>query len=293
MGRLAPTPTGDLHAGHAATFLTAYDRCRAAGGQLILRIEDLDTARCREEYARSQIEDLRWLGIHWHHGPVFQSTRRHLYLDAWKLLRDREAIYPCKRSRREVADRATRAPHGEEPLFPTAWREPPASAHDFPQPDSTNWRFRVPDGEVIKFRDQRCGEIHRIAGKDFGDFLVWNHHNVPSYELAVTVDDLEMGITEIVRGEDLLTSTARQILIARALGRTLPSTYHCPLIPGPDGRRLAKRDRATSLRAWRENGLTPADIPGLIRKSVSGGASPVERPTGGHGRTGSKDQHFC
>ncbi|GAB4180806.1 MAG: tRNA glutamyl-Q(34) synthetase GluQRS [Terrimicrobiaceae bacterium] len=260
IGRLAPTPTGELHVGHASTFLTAWKRARASKGRLILRIEDLDTARCRPEFTDALIEDLHWLGIDWDGEPVFQSSRRPHYFAAWKSLRDRGFLYPCLRSRRELAALAPMAPHQEEPLFPSEWRGHPADSLRHEKPDGINWRFRVPDGEEVIFEDQRLGAIRRVAGHDFGDFLVWNRDNIPAYELAVVVDDLAMGVTEIVRGEDLITSTARQILISRALGGSYPATYHCPLIRDSAGRRLAKRDGASSLRTLRSQGLAQQDI---------------------------------
>ena len=252
-GRIAPTPTGQLHLGHAATFLTAYERAAKARGVTVLRIEDLDPHRCKPDYAEAAIEDLRWLGIEWQEGPYYQSQRREFYLEAWRRLRDGGFIYPCTRSRRDVAQAAI-ACHDEGPIFPVQWRTPAAKAMEFEKPEGPNWRFRVPDGEVIGFLDGNYGPIRRTALRDFGDFLLWNRENLPAYELAVVVDDLAMGITEIVRGEDLLTSTARQILIYRALGGAPPAFFHCPLVHDKNGRRLAKRDGSLSLRALRERG---------------------------------------
>ena len=252
-GRIAPTPTGHLHLGHAATFLTAYERAAKARGVTVLRIEDLDPHRCKPDYAEAAIEDLRWLGIEWQEGPYYQSQRREFYLEAWRRLRDGGFIYPCIRSRRDVAQAAI-ACHDEGPIFPVQWRTPAAKAMEFEKPEGPNWRFRVPDGEVIGFLDGNYGPIRRTALRDFGDFLLWNRENLPAYELAVVVDDLAMGITEIVRGEDLLTSTARQILIYRALGGAPPSFFHCPLVHDKNGRRLAKRDGSLSFRALRERG---------------------------------------
>ncbi|MDX2079852.1 MAG: glutamate--tRNA ligase family protein [Terrimicrobiaceae bacterium] len=259
-GRLAPTPTGRLHVGHAATFWTAFQRARAAGGELLMRIEDLDVRRCREEFVAGVIEDLTWLGVDWDGPLVRQRERRDAYLRAWRLLRDGGWIYPCRRSRREVGEAVTLAPHDDEPIFPIEWRGDCAESRSFDRPDGVNWRFRVPDRERMGFVDGRLGPIDRVAGEDFGDFLVWNRDNVPAYELAVVVDDLAQGITEIVRGEDLLTSTARQILVARALGGHLPSTFHTPLVRGWDGRRLAKRDGALEIRALREAGRAPEEV---------------------------------
>ncbi len=267
-GRLAPTPTGLLHLGHAATFFTVCERACAAGAMPALRIEDLDAARCKPEFVEAAIEDLRWLGLAWQGGPVFQSHRRDLYLDAWRRLRDRDLIYPCARSRKDVG-RAALAPHEDEPVFPVAWRAPAGSARAWTQPTGINWRFRVPDERVLAFDDARLGRIERIAGRDFGDFLVWNRDDVPAYELAVVVDDAAMGITEVVRGEDLLTSTCRQLLIYEALGVAPPGFHHCPLVRDQSGRRLAKRDAALGIRALRAAGKSPADVLSLARAALA------------------------
>ena len=245
-GRLAPSPTGYLHAGHAATFRVAAERARGAGGVLVLRVEDLDRARCRPEFVTAMLEDLRLLGLDWAEGPFYQSQRD--YLPVWRQLRDAGWIYPCHCSRRDVAQ-AAGAPHeeGGEPLYPGTCRERQAGV--LPEkPDGVNWRFRVPDGERLVFSDGCVGEQGAVAGVDFGDFLVWRKDGIPSYQLAVVADDLDMGITEVVRGEDLLTSTFRQLLLYRALGRRAPDFYHAPLVRDAEGRRLAKRDGSVRLR---------------------------------------------
>ena len=256
-GRLAPTPTGFLHVGHAATFWSAFQR--SAGGALALRIEDLDPHRCRGEFVQAAIDDLSWLGIAWEGEPVFQSKRRHLYLSAWRRLRDAGWVYPCRRSRKDVAS-ASQAPHDEEPIFPVAWRTSLADALACPSPDGVNWRFRVPEGAALFFEDANLGPVERTGQRDFGDFVVWNHENIPAYELAVVVDDLDMGITEVVRGADLLTSTARQLLILRALEATPPCYFHCPLVVDGVGRRLSKREGGLAIRDLRARGLSPAEV---------------------------------
>lgn len=278
-GRLAPTPTGHLHLGHAATFLTAADR--AAGGTLIFRLEDLDPRRCRPEYADAALSDLAWLGLRWQEGPdvggdcgpYHQRDRREHYLAAWRQLRDGGFLYPCRRSRRDVAA-ATQAPHEEEPIFPIAWRTDPATARSHPTPEGWNWRFRVPDGECVTFEDGCVGAVTLRALRDFGDFLVWNREDLPAYELAVVVDDLAMDITEVVRGADLLTSTARQILLSRALHARPPAFYHAPLLRDAQGRRLAKRDRALSLHTLRDQGWTPARVRDAVRQMRAGPGTP-------------------
>lgn len=246
-GRLAPSPTGYLHLGHARTFQTAQER--AGGGTLVLRIEDLDAQRCRPEYVAALEPDLRGCGLAWQEGPFCQSERLELYRAAWRRLIAGGAVYPCRCSRRDV-QAALGAPHAEEaePIYPGTCR---GAAVD---PANANWRFAVAEGEAVEWLDGAAGPQRFMAGGDFGDFLVWRRDGVPAYQLAVVVDDAAMGITEVVRGADLLVSTAQQILLYRALGFVPPGFYHCPLVCGADGRRLAKRRGAHSLRDLREAG---------------------------------------
>ncbi len=285
-GRLAPSPTGHLHVGHARTFWAAYERARAAGGALVFRMEDLDAQRSRDEFANAAIEDLRWLGIRWQegpdlggqYGPYYQSRRRTFYVDVWRRLLRGGFIYPCKCSRKDLTA-AVSAPHeggsfiemqDDEPLYPGTCR--PAANFTTPPTEmleGINWRFRVPDGEVIRFEDLALGPVQFVAGVDFGDFLAWRRDGVPSYQLACVADDAAMRITEVVRGADLLKSTARQILLNRALGFENPKWYHCPLVVDHNGQRLAKRHDSLSLRALRLQGLTPmnilsAELPGRV-----------------------------
>ncbi len=260
-GRIAPTPTGQMHLGHARTFHAAWRRARDASGELVLRIEDLDPLRCRPEFTQQMLEDFTWLGLTWTEGPVYQSQRHPVYLDVWRRLRDAGVIYPSHVTRKEVRD-AAHAPHedDEDPIFPVHLREPIAAAATYQAPDGVVWRFRVPDGETITFNDLKSGRQAHTAGIDFGDFVVWRKDGVPAYELAVVADDIAMGITEVVRGADLLRSTARQLLIYRALGATPPLWCHEPLVRDAEGRRLAKRYQSLSLQTLRERGLSPADI---------------------------------
>lgn len=252
-----------MHVGHARTFHAAWRRAMDAGGELVLRIEDLDPLRCRAEYTQQMLEDFAWLGFTWTEGPFHQSERREVYLEAWRRLRDGGFIYPSTVSRKEVRD-AAHAPHDDEedaePVFPAQLRSPPGSEREFVAPAGVVWRFRVPDGEVVSFTDARCGPRAWTAGVDFGDFVVWRKDDVPAYELAVVADDIAMGITEVVRGEDLLKSTARQLLVYRALGATPPAWCHEPLVRDAEGRRLAKRHQSLSLRTLRQQGLTPAEV---------------------------------
>lgn len=260
-GRLAPSPTGYLHAGHALTFWSAQARCRERHGSLVLRVEDLDRDRCRSEFREAIFEDLGWFGLRWAEGPFLQSERGDLYLDAWKKLRDRGLIYPCHCSRRDVLS-ALGAPHAEdeEPLYPGTCRPSGLTIPAAVSPVGVNWRFRVPEGEALPFFDQCAGPQRAVAGIDFGDFVVWRKDDVPAYQLAVVVDDAAMGITEVVRGADLLCSTFRQLLIYRALNLSEPEFCHLPLVTDSLGKRLAKRDDALSLRSLRAEGIAPAEI---------------------------------
>lgn len=267
-GRLAPSPTGFLHLGHARTFWTAYQRALAANGTLVMRNEDLDQQRSKPEYARAMLEDLRWLGIRWQEGPDLggpyapyeQGQRRKLYLEAWRRLVEAQVVYPCRCSRKDLA-RSAQAPHDEddEPVYPGTCR-PKGKITVQESPQGLNWRFRVPDGLEITFNDGQFGPQSYLAGRDFGDFLVWRRDDVPAYQLAVVVDDAAMRITEVVRGADLLRSTARQILLYRALGLTPPAWYHCPLMMDEHGQRLAKRHDSLSLKTLQQQGMRAEDV---------------------------------
>ena len=269
-GRIAPSPTGFLHLGHARTFWTAQQRAKAAAGQLVLRNENLDRARCKSEFVTAMFEDLRWFGFEWQEGPDIggpfapynQSERYSIYRDALKKLEQSGAIYPCVCSRKDL-QAAARAPHAEddnEPLYPGTCRNLSGAQIANRQ---FCWRFRVPDGEAISFTDGNLGPQQFIAGKDFGDFVIWRTDDVPAYQLACVVDDTAMQITEVVRGADLLVSTARQLLLYRALGLPAPEFYHCPLMTDETGFRLAKRHDALSLRRLRERGESPEALRAL------------------------------
>jgi glutamyl-tRNA synthetase len=257
-----------LHLGHARTFWIAAQRAAEQSGTLVLRNEDLDPQRSRCEFADAMTEDLKWLGIQWQEGPdcggpcapYSQSERRKSYLAAWLQLCDAGFIYPCTCSRRDLAQAAS-APNDsdDEPIYPGRCRGR-SDGREFTAPAGVNWRFRVRDGEEIAFADLHLGPQRFIAGQDFGDFIVWRRDDVPAYQLAVVVDDNEMKITEVVRGADLLKSTARQLLLYRALGCSPPDFYHCDLMLDDAGVRLAKRNDSLSIRYLRESGLTPSEV---------------------------------
>jgi glutamyl-tRNA synthetase len=282
-----------LHIGHARTFSVAYERALRANGTLVMRMEDLDLERSRAEYGDAALEDLRWLGIRWHEGPDMggpfapyaQSHRDPIYLAAFQRLLQGGFVYPCSCSRKDLAA-AIRAPHenpsaerdplDDEPVYPGTCRAAQIrseSAEIDMQRNSCNWRFRVPDGEGVEFDDLNLGPQRFVAGVDFGDFIVWRRESNlrssqiglrssagPSYQLACVADDAAMAITEVVRGADLLKSTARQILLNRALGFPSPAWFHCGLSLDRNGRRLAKRHDALSIRTLRQRGFTPADV---------------------------------
>ncbi len=228
------------------------------------------------------MEDLRWLGISWSEGPdcggsfgpYTQSERRSHYLAAWATLRERGLIYPCTCSRKDVAQSAGAPNDGDdEPVYsgrcrPSrseaaqlgSRRTAQATASTWAQPAGVNWRFQVPDGEEISFTDLHLGPQRMVAGRDFGDFIVWRRDDVPAYQLAVVVDDAAMRVSEVVRGADLLKSTARQILLCRALGLSVSDYYHCDLVRDDAGVRLAKRHDALSIQQLREDGWTPEQV---------------------------------
>src|SRR5688500_7078000 len=263
-GRLAPSPTGYLHLGHARTFWIAAQRAHPARGTLLLRNDDLDRARCLPKFVTAMQEDLRWLGLTWDGPMISQSERLPQDRRALEILHARRLIFPCERSRRDVLE-AAGAPHeggeDDEPVYPKEFRP----RDDAPLPQlgeivTMNWRFRVPDEREVHFCDGRAGAQRAVAGRDFGDFLVWRKDNTPSYQLATVVDDIDLRITEVVRGADLIKSTFRQLLVFEAFGATPPAFYHATLMRDDAGQRLAKRHDALALRTLRSQGVSPESI---------------------------------
>lgn len=265
--RLAPSPTGALHLGNARTFLVNWALARQNDWRVILRVEDLDTPRVKAETIEQTRDIMRWLGLDWDEQAPLQSTDPAPARGAMRSLAEAGRIYPCQRSRSDVA-RAQSAPHAEdeagESRFPPELR-PSIGARAFDRPD-TNWRFVCPPDTVV-FHDAFAGSQRTDPAGDVGDFIVWTRRGTPAYQLAVVVDDARQGVTQIVRGDDLIPSTGRQMLLADALGlQTRPTYTHLPLVRGSDGRRLAKRHGDTRLATYRDAGVAPERIVALIAR---------------------------
>jgi len=275
VGRLAPSPTGGLHVGHARTFLLAWLSARSAGGRVVLRIEDIDAQRVRPGAAGAMVADLLWLGLDWDegpdiggpHAPYLQSERREVYDAAIEKLKADERVYPCTCTRAEIL-RSASAPHpGEEgPSYPGTCAGRSAKDAETLGARPFAWRFRVPPGSIW-WDDLVRGEIAGDLWIDGGDFIVGRSTGEPSYQLAVACDDATMGVNQVVRGDDLVSSTPRQILLYLALGWPEPRFGHVPLVLGPDGRRLAKRDGSVKLSTLRESGVDPRRLTGRIAES--------------------------
>jgi glutamyl-tRNA synthetase len=254
-----------MHLGHARTFLIAWLAARSQGARVILRVEDLDASRVRREAKQGILRDLSWLGLDWDEGPdiggptapYVQSERTSLYLAELERLKASELVYPCTCTRADIA-RAASAPHQEEegPSYPGTCSRRSARDAEALGDRPFAWRFRVSPGPIA-WQDRFLGHMEVDPARAGGDFLVARHRVGPSYQLAVVVDDAAMGIGQVIRGSDLVTSTPRQILLYRALGQPLPAFGHVPLAIGPDGRRLAKRDNALKLSWLREARVDP------------------------------------
>lgn len=275
-GRLAPSPTGVLHLGNARTFLIAWLRARSQGGVLVMRMEDLDHPKNKPGAAAAALEDLRWLGFDWDEGPDLgglyapytQTERKAGYAQALAKLECQGRVYPCVCSRRDV-ESGQSAPHTEDGLYyPGTCRgrfaDYETARLSLPHGRLPAWRFRVPEGETVRFEDVFYGEYAQDVSALSGDFVLARDPQGAGYMLAVVVDDATMGITEVVRGEDLLPATPRQVLLYRALGLTLPAFLHVPLVVSEEGRRLAKRHGDTRIRAFREAGQRPEKLIGLL-----------------------------
>jgi glutamyl-tRNA synthetase len=275
VGRLAPSPTGGLHLGHARTFLVAWLAARHAGGRVILRIEDLDASRVRAGARRTAIDDLRWLELDWDEGPdiggpsapYVQSERSKLYESVLERLKASESVYPCTCTRADIA-RAASAPHPEDegPTYPGTCAHRAAADARALGDRPFCWRFRVPSAPVA-WHDLFLGRIEVDPSAAGGDFVVARHTVGHSYQLAVVADDDVMGVSQVIRGADLVSSTPRQILLYHQLGRPEPRFGHVALAVSPDGRRLAKRDDSLTLGALRDAGVDPRGLVGALVQS--------------------------
>lgn len=275
-GRFAPSPTGALHLGNARTALLAWLHARAQGGAFVMRVEDLDSGRVRPGIMERQLDELRWLGLDWDEGPdaggpyapYIQSQRQERYDAALRALAERGLLFECTCSRKDIAHAAS-APHaGEEgPRYPGTCRDrrvdPSVASLIAHGRAHFALRVRVEPGAVC-FTDGVMGDCCFDPAAETGDFVVRRKDGAAAYQLAVVVDDAAMGITHVVRGADLLSSTARQIMLCRALGLPVPEFLHVPLMLGADGERLAKRHGAVSLGELREDGVPPARVAGWL-----------------------------
>ena len=278
-GRYAPSPTGDLHLGNLRTALLAWLYARCAGGQLVLRIEDLDLPRVRAQSSARMLSDLRWLGLDWDEGPdcggpyapYVQSQRIALYEHYLQRLQDTGLIYPCYCSRAEIAHVASAPQQGadEGPRYPGTCRHLTQSQRLQHEANGRrpSLRFRVDDQRIVTFTDLIAGPITQHVQQAVGDFIVRRSDGIFAYQFAVVVDDALMHINQVVRGADLLSSTARQILLYEALGFTVPTFAHVPLLLDEQGKRLAKRDQAAGLEPLRAAGATPEQLVGQLAAS--------------------------
>jgi len=271
-GRFAPSPSGEMHLGNAWTALLAWLQVRSLGGRMVLRVEDLDPERSRPEHTDLIIRDLHWLGLDWDEGPDIggpyrpytQDERRGLYQQYLDSLIERGLVYPCYCTRAEVQAAAS-APHGGENPYPGTCRTLSLKEQEtrLGQGRKPALRLAVPC-EAVAFDDGLHGHMEENLAKVCGDFTVRRSDGVHAYQLAVVIDDATMGISHVLRGDDLLASTARQLLLYRLFGFTPPRFTHVPLLCSPDGHRLSKRQQDLSLAALRARGVTAAQIIGYL-----------------------------
>ena len=264
--RLAPSPTGALHLGHAFAFTANWLLARQLGWRVLLRLDDLDAPRVAAGGERGVIDDLRWLGLDWDGAPIRQSARMDRYRHAMNTLAQAGRVFESPHSRAEVREAALAASAPQEgevhAVFPRSLRPEPGAAWRFTN-ERVNHRAAVPDG-IVRVHDELLGERAFDLAGEHGDFIVWAKAGMPSYQLACAVDDGELGVTDVVRGEDLLGSAAVQQLLLGWLGHAAPRWWHLPLVRDAAGRRLAKRDGDEGLVALRNAGVSPDRIRGLV-----------------------------
>lgn len=270
VGRLAPSPTGRLHLGHARTFLLAWWHARSRGGRVLLRIEDLDRTRVKPGMVEACIEDLQWLGLDWDGPPRLQSEGEEHLREVLRALERRDLAYPCTCTRKEIESAAS-APHpGEQAApYPGTCRGRYASREEAERRSGRPavLRFRVPPG-VVRGTDRIAGPFGSDVAAELGDFPLSSRDGQIAYQLAVVVDDARDGVDEVVRGDDLLESCPRQILLQRALGLPQPDWVHVPLVVDAQGRRLAKRADSLSLAQLRARGVSPESIVAWAARSA-------------------------
>ena len=265
VGRFAPTPSGRMHLGNVFAAMVAWLSVRSRGGALVLRMEDLDTQRTSDEYAETLRQDLKWLGLDWDLETAPQSKRSDVYDHYFEMLREKGLLYPCFCTRSQL--HSVNAPHLSDGtyVYPGTCRNLTAeerAAFD----RSPSWRLEVPD-RVWQFTDLCQGAYQQNLATDCGDFVVRRADNVYVYQLAVTVDDGEAGVTEVVRGMDLLSSAPRQMYLQELLGFPHPTYGHVPMLMSPDGRRLSKRDKDLDLGVLRQN-MRPEALLGILASSA-------------------------
>lgn len=251
VGRLAPSPSGEMHLGNAFAALLAWLGARVGGGQVLLRLEDLDLPRCPAKYAYGVMEDLTWLGLDWDNEPVWQSRRQGFYDQCLAALDAQGLLYPCYCSRRELhAVTEASAPHSRAPVYPGTCRDLTAEARARLEREGRRGalRVRVPEA-AYAFTDGLQGPYTAHLAREVGDFILKRSDGLYAYQLAVVADDGDMGVTQVVRGRDLLSATPQQLWLQDVLGLPHPAYYHVPLLLAPDGRRLSKREGDLSLKA--------------------------------------------
>lgn len=268
VGRFAPTPSGRMHLGNVFSALMAWASVRSQNGSFILRVEDLDIRAHNPQYTSLLLDDLQWLGLTWDRGPFFQSKRTELYQDALLKLKQQVLLYPCFCSRADL--HAAQAPHASDGTYVYAGtcrnlsqsERKELSSHKIPAT-----RIHVPN-KIYAFEDKVYGSTSQNLAESCGDFIVQRADGVFAYQLAVVVDDADMGVTEVVRGSDLLSSTPRQLYLQDVLGFSHPIYAHLPLLVAPDGRRLSKRNHDLDIGVLRSQGKTPEEILGFLAYCV-------------------------